>query len=86
MLEKQFEELITLASHRQLRLRETKQLHEFNRECDEVAKWIEDKEKVACSEETGKDLEHVEVLKIILYSTSMSPYCQICTFTCYVHI
>ena len=79
MLEKQFDELITLASHRQLRLRETKQLHEFNRECDEVAKWIEDKEKVACSEETGKDLEHVEVLK-------MSPYCQICTFTCYIHI
>lgn len=63
MLEKQFEELITLASHRQLRLRETKQLHEFNRECDEVAKWIEDKEKVACSEETGKDLEHVEIVQ-----------------------
>lgn len=37
-------------------------MHEFNRECDDVVKWIKEKEVVACSEESGRDLEHVEVV------------------------
>lgn len=68
MLENQFEELIELSSRRRLRLIETKQLHEFNRECDEVTKWIGEKEVVACSEETGRDLEHVQVRQLNEYT------------------
>jgi spectrin beta len=59
----QYEELVRLSALRQSRLLETKDLHEFNRECDEVTKWIREKEVTACSEETGRDLEHVEALQ-----------------------
>ena len=61
LLERQFEELVSLSSHRKRRLTETRQLHEYNRECDEVTKWMKEKEVVTCSEETGRDVEHVEV-------------------------
>ena len=43
------------------RLVECKQLHSFNRECDEVEQWIAEKEVVALNEDLGRDLEHVEV-------------------------
>lgn len=56
-----FKELEDLASKRHLRLSETLQLHTFNRECDEVSKWMKEKETVASAEDTGRDLEHVEV-------------------------
>ncbi len=56
-----YERLLSLAQHRYLRLKETRSLHKFNRECDEVSKWVKEKEIVACSEETGRDLEHVQV-------------------------
>lgn len=55
------EELKTLSSRRLRRLTETKDLHEYTREYDEVIKWIHDKKVVACADETGRDLEHVEV-------------------------
>ena len=54
-------ELRTLSSRRLKRLTETKDLHEYTREYDEVIKWIHDKKLVACVDETGRDLEHVEV-------------------------
>ena len=60
-MESQLYQLEELASHRHLRLNETKELHQFNRECDEVTKWIAEKKVVACAEDTGRDLEHVEV-------------------------
>lgn len=56
-----YSELQELAASRHHRLVECKQLHQFNRECDEVEKWIAEQETVACNEELGKDLEHVEV-------------------------
>ena len=61
LLESRCRELEGLASKRQLRLNETLQLHRFNRECDEVSKWMKEKETVASAEDTGRDLEHVEV-------------------------
>ena len=33
----------------------------FNRECDEVEIWISEKHITASSEDTGQDLERVEV-------------------------
>ena len=60
-LESRCKELEGLTSKRRLRLNETLQLHRFNRECDEVSKWMKEKETVALAEDTGRDLEHVEV-------------------------
>ncbi len=61
MIEGQYSELQQLCSQRHHRLVECKQLHQFNRECDELEQWIAEKETIACSEDLGKDLEHVEV-------------------------
>ena len=44
---------------------ECKQLHHFNRECDEVEVWVVGREAVAANEEIGKDLEHVEVCILV---------------------
>ena len=60
-IESRYSELQKLSSRRHHRLVECKQLHHFNRECDEVEQWIGEKEVVAANEELGKDLEHVEV-------------------------
>lgn len=70
-----YEELVQLSSSRQHRLTETKDLHEFNRECDEVTKWIKEKEVVACSEDTGRDLEHVEVWNCCQINYVLKCYC-----------
>ena len=56
-----YSQLTQLASTRHHRLEECKQLHRFNRDCDEVEVWIVAKETVAQNEDVGKDLEHVEV-------------------------
>ena len=56
-----YAELQQLSSQRHHRLVECRQLHQFDRECDEVERWMAEKETVASSEELGKDLEHVEV-------------------------
>ena len=61
-VEARFSELEELAASRYLHLVEFKQLHQFERECDEVEQWIMEKLAVANNEELGKDLEHVEVL------------------------
>ena len=61
MIESQYSELQELSSRRHHCLVEFKLLHQFNRECDEVEQWIAEKETVACNEDLGKDLEHVEV-------------------------
>lgn len=54
-------ELKQLASTRKHHLVECKQLHKFNRECDEVEQWMAEKKVVVSNEDLGKDLEHVEV-------------------------
>ncbi|XP_065894234.1 spectrin beta chain, non-erythrocytic 1-like isoform X3 [Dysidea avara] len=62
-VEQHYKELTQLAASRRHRLNESKQLHEFNREASELEAWIREKETVASSEDTGKDLEHVELLQ-----------------------
>ena len=42
-------------------LEESRQLHVYNREVDEVDAWISEKEVIATLEDYGKDLEHVVV-------------------------
>ena len=45
------------------KLQQALTLVQFIRECDEVMFWIHDKEAFVTSEESGQDLEHVEVLQ-----------------------
>lgn len=46
-----------------MRLQQALVLVQFQRQCDEVMYWINDKETFVTSEEFGIDLEHVEVLQ-----------------------
>ncbi|XP_072344928.1 spectrin alpha chain, non-erythrocytic 1 isoform X1 [Scyliorhinus torazame] len=46
-----------------IRLLQTQKLVQYQRECDDVMDWINDKEAIVTSEEVGQDLEHVEVLQ-----------------------
>lgn len=61
LVESQFNELQELAAQRMHRLEESRQLHIYNREVDEVEAWISEKEVIATLEDYGKDLEHVVV-------------------------
>mgnify|MGYP000005315766 FL=1 len=43
------------------RLKESKKLHQYLREVNETAEWINEQLNVASSEDYGKDFEHLEV-------------------------
>jgi spectrin beta len=61
-IEAQFSELQLLASQLSSRLGESLKLFWFLRQADEVAEWIGDQRAVAASEDSGRDVEHVEML------------------------
>lgn len=46
-----------------LKLQQALVLVQFNRQCDEVMFWINDKEAFVTTDDLGQDLEHVEVLQ-----------------------
>ena len=58
-----WEELKSRLQAKNLRLQQTLRLVKFVRDCDEFIFWISDKETFVNSEETGHDLEHVQVLQ-----------------------
>jgi len=58
-----WEELKSRLQAKSLRLQQTLRLVKFVRDCDEFIFWINDKETFVNSEETGHDLEHVQVLQ-----------------------
>lgn len=58
-----WEELKSRLQAKSLRLQQTLRLVKFVRDCDEFLFWINDKEVLVNSEETGHDLEHVQVLQ-----------------------
>jgi spectrin beta len=58
-----YSELTLLSSARHHRLDECRELHRFNRDCDEVEVWVLARDAVAQNEDVGKDLEHVEILQ-----------------------
>ena len=45
--------------------------HHYYREAAELEAWISEKEAVASSEDTGRDLEHVEVRACVYYVCSL---------------
>ena len=58
-----WEELKSRLQAKSLRLQQTLRLVKFVRDCDEFIFWINDKEAFVNSQETGIDLEHVQVLQ-----------------------
>jgi len=58
-----WEELKSRLQAKNLRLQQTLRLVKFVRDCDEFIFWINDKEAFVNSQETGIDLEHVQVLQ-----------------------
>ena len=58
-----WEELKSRLQAKSLRLQQTLRLVKFIRDCDEFLFWINDKQVFVNSEETGHDLEHVQVLQ-----------------------
>ena len=61
-VEQQFQLLKQLAEDRQRCLEDSRKVHKFLREADEVADWINEQMTVAASEDYGRDVEHVEIL------------------------
>ncbi|KAK2560477.1 Spectrin beta chain [Acropora cervicornis] len=62
-IEEQFSGLQTLTSMRLHRLKESKKLHQYLREVNETAEWINEQLNVASSEDYGKDFEHLETIQ-----------------------
>ena len=48
-------------THRTFKLEQTKLMHQYVRESDELGEWIEEQYQVASSGEYGQDYEHLEV-------------------------
>jgi len=59
--ESKYQELKMLADARRHKLMESRNLFEFYREADIVARWIKERETYATSEDYGQDLDHVQV-------------------------
>ena len=61
-LESKFEVLNDLCAKKTLKISETRKHFTFIRDADELLFWIRDQMIVACSEDYGQDVEHVELL------------------------
>ncbi|XP_064458376.1 spectrin alpha chain-like isoform X2 [Ornithodoros turicata] len=62
-LHRLWELLLSKLADKGLRLQQALVLVQFQRHCDEVMFWINDKETFVMTDEFGQDLEHVEVLQ-----------------------
>ncbi|XP_041369234.1 spectrin alpha chain-like isoform X2 [Gigantopelta aegis] len=62
-LHRLWELLLSKLAEKGVKLQQALRLVQFQRECNEVMFWINDKEAFVTSEEFGQDLEHVEVLQ-----------------------
>jgi len=63
VLHKLWELLLSKLSEKGIKLQQALVLVQFNRHCNEVMFWINDKEGFLLTDEIGHDLEHVEVLQ-----------------------
>ena len=61
-LESKFEVLNDVCAKKTLKISETRKHFTFIRDADELLFWIRDQMIVACSEDYGQDVEHVELL------------------------
>lgn len=60
-LDEQLAGLQTLTAARRSKLEESIKLHQYLQDVEEVLSWLSDKEKVASSDDYGKDFEHLLV-------------------------
>eukprot|EP00054_Salpingoeca_dolichothecata_P021566 m.138309 g.138309 ORF g.138309 m.138309 type:complete len:2442 (+) comp24033_c0_seq6:296-7621(+) len=57
-----YQQLLNHALERQAKLEESVQLHQFNREHQELESWLAEKKAIVASDDVGKNKEDVEVL------------------------
>ncbi|EDO49575.1 predicted protein [Nematostella vectensis] len=62
-LEEQFCGLNTLVKTRHTRLTESKKLHEYRREVEEISAYVSEQLQTAASEDYGTDFEHLQVIQ-----------------------
>jgi len=60
-LDEQLSGLQMLTAARRSKLEESIKLHQYLQDVEEVVSWLGDKEKVASSDDYGKDFEHLVV-------------------------
>ena len=60
-LDEQLAGLQTLTAARRSKLEESIKLHQYLQDVEEVLSWLSDKEKIASSDDFGKDFEHLLV-------------------------
>ena len=58
-----WENLLHVSADKRQKLQDAQKREQFVREADEVAAWITDRVAIASSDESGKDIEHVELLQ-----------------------
>ena len=58
-----WQRLLAMSADKRQKLQDAQKREQFVREADEVSVWITDKIAIASSDESGKDLEHVELLQ-----------------------
>eukprot|EP00057_Strongylocentrotus_purpuratus_P021175 XP_011675649.1 PREDICTED: spectrin beta chain, non-erythrocytic 1 [Strongylocentrotus purpuratus] len=58
----QYKNVMDQGTHRTFKLEQTKLMHQYVRESDELGEWIEEQYQVASSGEYGQDYEHLEEL------------------------
>ena len=66
-LEKQMAGLQTACAERRHYLQESQRLHEYLRESNDLEQWIGEQMVLACSDEFGRDYEHVTVSVVLFY-------------------
>lgn len=62
-LHKLWQSLLAKLAEKGVKLQQALKLLQFQRQCDDIMFWINDKEAFVTSDELGRDLEHVEVLQ-----------------------
>lgn len=60
-MDEQLSGLQTLTAARRSKLEESIKLHQYLQDVEDVLSWLGDKEKVASSDDYGKDFEHLVV-------------------------
>jgi spectrin alpha len=58
-----YQKLTAKAAVRRTKLEESQQLHQLNRECDEVVGLVQDRMAIALQQDVGADLEHCELIQ-----------------------
>ena len=74
-LESQLANFQDACAKRKHQLTESKLMHNYMRETDELEQWIGDQMQIASSEDYGQDYEHLQVLQAVInWAFKVTPY------------